>query len=92
MAAESGKQKQKRTMVWTDEHDIVFLREVLTERPYRYNKGSKESVNSWLKIEATLTNNRELRFFVSSKSLRDHLNYILRKQNKTLRISLGRHT
>lgn len=72
-------------MIWTEDHEIYFLREVLTEKPFDYPRGSKEAISAWTRIEVTLRNCNELNFFVNIKSLRDHLNYQIKKRNRTLR-------
>ena len=49
----------KRVMFSTGQHDALFLREMLSAKPYNYPKGSKDSVAAWwAAVEKTLTDVR----------------------------------
>ena len=60
-------------MRWTEEHDIVFLRELLVHEPYKYRKGSTERGKVWDKLATALNKIEDPKFRVHGRSVRDHL-------------------
>ena len=58
-------------MKWTDEMDILFLREILAEEPYQYKPKSKEKGQIWKKIAYNLNTLKEPKFTVNHRSVRD---------------------
>ena len=78
-------------MDWTEEHDIILLREVLAQDPYSYKTGSRERGQVLQTIADVLNNMQQPQFKVTSRSIRDHLNSLLSKfkskTNKELKAS-----
>lgn len=66
-------------MEWTDQHDTLFLREVLVSDLYQTRKGSPERGKLWDGIAARLNNLSEQKFYVNKRSLRDRLNLLMAK-------------
>ena len=58
-------------MVWTEYHDILFLREILHIQPWVHRHGSVERGQSWDGIAAILNSLEEPYFKVTSRSVRD---------------------
>lgn len=59
-------------MRWTDEHDIVFIREIFLHEPYKFKKGSTERGKCWDQLSMALNNIEQPYFKVSQRSVRDH--------------------
>ena len=62
-----------RAMRWTQDHEIVFLRQVLLFEPWQYKTGSSERGKVWEMLSDTLNANTTIYFKVTARSLRDHL-------------------
>ena len=75
-----SKPPKQRQMVWNEQKNVVLCSEVLAERPYQYKKWSTEGKMIWSLITDTLGKKDD--FYVTTKSLRDHLNLLLAKQGK----------
>ena len=65
-------------MSWMEEHDILFLRELLVTNPFKNKPGSRERGSSWDLIAGTLNSIEKPMFKVDQRSLRDHLNKLLK--------------
>ena len=80
-----------RKMDWTEEHDIILLREALAQDPYSYKTRSRERGKVLQSIADVLNNMQQSQFKVTSRSIRDHLNALLSKfkskTNKELKAS-----
>ena len=50
-------------MVWTEQHDILFLREILRIQPWIHRHGSVEREQAWDGIAAILNSLAEESFF-----------------------------
>ena len=61
-------------MRWTEEHDILFLREILLQEPYQYKRGSIERGKSWEKVTNALGSMSQPIYKVKSRAVRDHFN------------------
>ena len=66
-------------MEWTDQHDTLFLREVLVSDLYQTRKGSPERGKVWDGVAARLNNLSVPNFHVNKRSLRDRLNLLMTK-------------
>ena len=67
-------------MRWTNEHDIMFLREVLVHQPWKHWYGSQERGKLWEKVAESLNGWNsvcELYFKVTQRSVRGWLSYFL---------------
>ena len=63
-------------MVWTDNHNIVFMREVLLYEPWNHAKGTPERGQIWKNIAESLNKIDYPRFKVTYRSVRDHYNIL----------------
>ena len=78
----AAKHLKQRIMFWTEQHDVLFLREVLSENHIIIRKGLRIAFTAWAAVEKTLTGCKDPVYFVNSKSLKDHFNHILSKRSK----------
>ena len=69
-------------MYWTKEHDLLLVREVLTDDPYGQPKESRERTKLWEEIASNLNAVSVPRFSVSLRSVRDRVNLVLIKKHK----------
>ena len=58
-------------MTWTEEHDIMLCREILTEEPFNFKHGSREWGRCWDHIADTLNKVDQLKFNVDQRAVRD---------------------
>ena len=72
-----------QAMRWTDEHDILLLREVLLCEPYKHEHGSTERGRVWEQIAETLNQIQQPVFRVSQRSVRDHFKTLYDNYKKT---------
>ena len=68
-------------MKWTDEHDILLVREILTEEPYTHRPKSKERGAVWAVIAAILNSLSDPVFHVTQRSVRDRFKLLETKFN-----------
>ena len=73
--------------MWNEQKNVVLWCEVLAERPYHYKKWSAEGKMIWSLIIDTLGKKDD--FYVTTKSIRDHLNLLLAKVRRVLREGEG---
>ena len=66
-------------MDWTEEHDIILLREVLAQDPHSYKTGSRERGHVLESIADVMNKMQQRQFKVTSRSIRDHLESLLSK-------------
>ena len=62
---------KSRYFVWTEEHDILMLREALTSEPYNFKPKSSEGGQVWESIAAHLNSLKSPEFRVTSRAVRD---------------------
>lgn len=70
--------------VWTKEHDILLCREVLSVNPFSAKKNSNERGKLWEEISTNLNSTSGVRFFVTKRSVRDHLNILIKRYRKKM--------
>jgi len=58
-------------MVWTIDHDVLLLREILVLRPFAFKFGSRERGQAWDKIAATVNTLQQVRFSVDQRGVRE---------------------
>ena len=58
-------------MRWSEQHDVIFLREVLSHEPFNNGRGSLEGGKVWETIAETLNALDDPTFHVTQKSVRD---------------------
>ena len=59
-------------MVWTDTHDELLIREILTVEPYKFKHGSPKRGESWNQIADILNDIEDPMFRVNQRSVCDH--------------------
>lgn len=75
---EKADSRKSNKMCWTEEHDILFLRELLVPNPFKNKPDSRERGSSWDLIAGILNSIEQPIFKVDQRSLRDHLNKLLK--------------
>ena len=66
-------------MSWSTEHDVLFGRELLVNNPFQHKAGSRERGQCWDLIAGILNSLDQPKFKVDQRSLRDHLNKLLKE-------------
>lgn len=69
-------------MYWTENHDLLLIREVLAVDPYSQPKGSRERAKLWEEIAMSLNSVSAPQFSVTVRSVRDRVNLVLIKTHK----------
>ena len=70
--------------MWKKEHDILLCREVLSVNPFPAQRNSNERGKLWEEISTNLNSTRGVRFFVTKRSVRDHLNILIKRYRKKM--------
>ena len=70
-------------MDWTNDHDIIFCREIIAHDLYQYKQGSREHGACLDKIALILNELDEPWFKVDQRALRDRLKKLLGKYSKS---------
>ena len=65
-------------------HDILLCREVLSVNPFSAQKISNERGKLWEEISTILNSTSGVRFFVMKRSVRDHLNILIKRYKKKM--------
>ena len=66
-------------MSWTEEKDILLMREMAAQGIFQFKTGSKERGNIWEAIASNLNGNKDLFSYVSSRGCRDRFTLISRR-------------
>ena len=66
-------------MSWTEEKDILLMREMAAQGIFQFKIGSKERGNIWQAIASNLNGNKDLFSYVSSRGCRDRFTLISRR-------------
>ena len=69
-------------MLWSEQHDIYLLREILHLQPWLQRFGSVERGQCWDEIAAVLNSLEEASFKVTPRSVRDRYNLLVKKYKK----------
>ena len=72
-------------MVWTERHDIMLCREVLSLNRFQFKKSSVQRGNIWFKVAENLASIRELHCKVDRRAVRDRYKLLSDKLRKKLR-------
>eukprot|EP00794_Sanderia_malayensis_P001420 gene1420-1572_t len=80
MAAEM--EKRRSTIHWTKGHDLLLLREMLLQEPWKCKCGSPERGNIWENISSALNSVKETSFKVSQRSVRDRYGLLEKRLKK----------
>ena len=71
-------------MSWTEEKDILLMREMAAQGIFQFKIGSKERGNIWQAIASNLNGNKDLFSYVSSRGCRDRFTLISRRYKPPL--------
>ena len=78
-------------MNWTEEHDVVFCREIIFVNPFSAKKKSVQRSALWQRVADTLNSIKDPVFFVDKRSVWDHIGVLVqrfkRKEAKELKES-----
>ncbi|XP_020895255.1 trichohyalin [Exaiptasia diaphana] len=74
-----------QAMKWTEEHNIVFVREIIAHSPWDHKRGSTERGERWNRISATLNSLPNPKFKVSQRSVRDRYVLLEKKHKQKVR-------
>ena len=72
---------RKAQQYWSDDHIILFLRQVLDIHPYTFKKRTKESGEAWQAIADKLNNVETPTFKVTKKSLSEKFRTLMEEYN-----------
>ena len=59
-------------MKWTEEHELLMLRELMLLQPWLHKKGTSERGDDWEKLAVSLNAIPYPQFRVTQRSVRDH--------------------
>jgi len=65
------KSSKSRYFVWTEDHDVLMLREAVTSEPYNFKPKSSERGKVWESIAAHLNSLKTTEFRVTARAVRD---------------------
>ena len=83
MLFSSKSQVMIKAMKWTDQHDLEFIKEILTERPFDHPKGSRQIGLVWERIVNSLNSRADIVFNLKDiRAVRDRYNLLARKYKK----------
>ena len=72
-------------MVWQDQHDLLLLREILAQEPWKFKQGSVERGKCWDLIADTLNTLEDTGFRVDKRSVRDRFGLLRSKYDKKIK-------
>lgn len=70
--------------MWTKEHDILLSTEVLSVNQFSLKRNSNERGKLWYEINPNLNSTSNVRFLVTKRSVRDHLNILITRYKKKI--------
>ena len=63
-------------MIWSDEHDDMLVKEILTVEPYNYKQGTVKRGQAWSQVADLLNSIKEPKFTVSQRSVRERFSVL----------------
>ena len=72
---------KSRYFVWTEDHDVLMLREAVTSEPYNFKPKSSERGKVWESIAAHLNSLRTPEFRVTARAVRDRYALLISRHN-----------
>ena len=80
-----------QSMKWTEEHELLMLRELMLLQPWLNKKGTSERGDDWEKLAVSLNTIPRPQFRVIQQCVRDHYSTMekRRKKSQGRRQSLG---
>lgn len=72
-------------MIWTDKHDVLLCREILSKNPFASKKSSPQRGQLWLEVAENLAQIKEPNFKtdLDRRAVRDRYNLLLSKLRKS---------
>ena len=72
-------------MKWTEEHELLMLRELMLLQPWLHKKGTSERGDDWEKLAVSLNAIPYPQFRVTQRSVRDHYSTMEKRRRKKVR-------
>ena len=72
-------------MNWTEAHDVIFCKEYLQEKLYKYKSKNQKAARLWKKVAYTLNHMNSPEFQVIPKSLKNRLHSLMQKYNRKMK-------
>lgn len=72
---------KSRYFVWTEDHDILMLREAVTSEPYNFKPKSSERGKVWESIATHLNSLKTPEFRVTARAVRDRYALLISRHN-----------
>ncbi|CAH3153760.1 unnamed protein product [Pocillopora meandrina] len=69
-------------MKWTEEHELLMLRELMLLQPWLHKKGTSERGDDWEKLAVSLNAIPYPQFRVTQRSVRDHYSTMEKRRKK----------
>ena len=69
-------------MKWTEEHELLMLRELMLLQPWLHKKGTSERGDYWEKLAVSLNAIPYPQFGVTQRSVRDNYSTIKKKKKE----------
>ena len=69
-------------MCWSEENDVLFLRELLVSSPFKFKAGSRKRDKVWDAVADVLNGIEKPNFKVEQQALWDHLNKLLKEYRR----------
>ena len=74
-----------QSMKWTEEHELLMLRELMLLQPWLHKKGTSERGDDWEKLAVSLNAIPYPQFRVTQRSVRDHYSTMEKRRRKKVR-------
>ena len=71
-----------QSMKWTEEHELLMLRELMLLQPWLHKKGTSERGDDWEKLAVSLNTIPRPQFCVIQQCVRDHYSTIEKRRKK----------
>ena len=80
-------ENSKKKITWSEEMDVVLLKEVILYEPYQYKMRTKESGNAWKAIADTLSNCQPIftHVWLDPRSCRERFNLMKTKKRNGIK-------
>ena len=72
-------------MKWTEEHELLMLRELMLLQPWLHKKETSEREDDWEKLAVSLNAIPYPQFRVTQRSVRDHYSTMEKRRRKKVR-------
>ena len=76
--------QKPKSMVWQGQHDLLLLREILAQEPWKFKEGSVEKGKCWDLTAETLNTLKDTGFRVDKRFARDRFGLLRSKYDKKI--------